>query len=106
MGVIGTVTEDQKPTDYLSDLEKTQRYELGNAGKMISEGYSAIRRILIGTTDNGKIVNAQEVLEIITNYANRGDIEHIVDQYQMHPEDVIEVLKLIGYTDEELNKKD
>ena len=106
MGEIGTGYISTEPTKYLGDLPEEQRLELGNATKMIANGYETVRRILIGDTDAGKIINTQEIFDIIISYAKNKDIGLIVDQYQLHPEGIKDILKAIGYTDDELSKND
>ncbi|NOQ38017.1 hypothetical protein GQ472_03935 [archaeon] len=94
----------EEPTQYLDDLSPNVLQELGNAVKQIKKGYSTLREHIIGDTKYGKIVSAGDFFSLLTSYAEGNDIDSIADSYQQSPENIIEILKTIGFSEDELKK--
>ena len=98
-------TQDyEEPTKHLDDLSPEVLKELGYAMQKINEGYTTLREYIIGDTDCGEIVDAEDLFDILTSYAKNTDIESIADSYQVSPEYIVKILKTVGFDEEELKK--
>ncbi|MEA2004426.1 MAG: hypothetical protein U9O53_05755 [archaeon] len=76
--------------------------ELGDAVRQISDGYSTLQKHIIRKTGYGNVMAAGELFDILIGYAKGTDIDSIVDSSQHSQEYIMDILKTIGLTEDEI----
>ena len=69
MPEIDFTQSSEEPTKHLDDLSPEVLQEIGTAVKQIKDGYTTLRKHIIGDTGYGEIVSAGDMFSVLTGYA-------------------------------------